>query len=149
MFKKYLFAASLILLLLLPACARLEPEPPKMGGVSIISQAIDLGEPGEQQVVKYSVTVLNGTGQEVQIDWVKPLISEPFKAMVGDQKLALELKQKLPAETTLVVSGEFVLKTNGIPKDTMAKMGPLVTGFQVSSRQSFNIENLPSQHTSK
>lgn len=131
------FALILATLLSLAGCARLEPEPSKMHGLSVENAVIRLEGESPVQTVRYHLTIVNGTMQDVQVDWVKPVVDAVFKPMLGEQKLAQTLTKVIPSGQSLEVEGKFSLKTNGIPKEQLDKMGVLVKNFQISSRMSF------------
>ncbi len=142
--KKRLFLGLILVALLgLAGCARLKKD--DQNGLSVIQPSVVLGGDPPVQRVSYRLTLYNGGEQKVRVDWVKPVGDSVFKSMIGKQDLTLTVgKDLLPGES-LEVAGKFQVKTNGIPKEELNKMGTLVKSFQVSSRQSFAAPELQTE----
>ncbi len=142
--KKYIsLILILVTLLSLAGCASLKRD--RQEGLSVVDPTIVLGGEPPVQQISYRLVLHNGSEQKIRVVTVKPVVDSAFKAMLGKQDLALAVdKDILPGED-LEVSGKFRLKTNGIPKEELQKMGTLVKSFQISSRQSFTAPEIQTE----
>ncbi len=139
--KKIISMALLLATLLtLAGCARLKQE--YVNGLTIKNSSVTLSGPTPVQKISYHLTLHNGGREKIRVDWVRPVVDSAFKGMMMNQELTVNVGKDIPAGDSLDISGKFQLKTNGIPKEQLDRMGKLVKSFQVSSRVSFDAPDL-------
>lgn len=139
--KKIIYLALILAALFsLAGCARLKQE--YLNGLTVKDSSVTLSGVTPVQKVSFRLTLHNGGREKIRVDWVRPVVDGAFKAMMMNQELTVNVGKDIPAGDSLEITGKFQVKTNGIPKEQLDKMGKLVKSFQVSSRVSFDAPEL-------
>ncbi len=138
------FSLSILLALVLAACIRMEPEPAKLSGLVITDSSITLEGKDAVQTVTYKIKLYNASLTSISLDSMQPLVGEAFRVMLVDPgALTMKIDKIVRSGESLTLKGDFQIKTNGIPRDQLDRMGVLLRGFNMRSSQALLLPGVP------
>lgn len=128
----------------LAACIRMEPEPAKMSGLVIMDSSITLDGKDAVQTVTYKVKLYNASLTSIALDSMQALVGDAFRVMLVDPAtLTMKIEKNIRSGETMTLKGNFQIKTNGIPREQLDRMGYLVRGFYVTTNQTLLLPGVP------
>lgn len=111
-------------------------------GLTIPSINSSLGGTPEEGAYTYTLTLSNGTNQEITIDSITPVVTPALSQRVDAGQLQLMVGQRVAPGGAIQVSGTIHFKALDLSKQQISDLMPLVTNFRVISEQSLPV---PSQ----
>lgn len=145
--KKRIFRILPLVILLaaaLAACIRMDPEPAKLSGLVIMDSSITLDGKESVQTITYKVKLYNASLTSIAIDSMRTLVGDAFHVMLVDPAaLTMKIGKNIRSGETMTLKGNFQIKTNGIPRDQLDRMGYLVQGFYVTTNQTLLLPGVP------
>ena len=110
-----------------------------VSGLEIPEMITSLGSAGEdadEQVLRYTITLVNKNEYEVIVQWVEPVLSNSLIHRVLGEDLKVMVDQVIAPGAFLEVSGQFSIDTEGYTKDQILAWEPFILRMLVASEAS-------------
>lgn len=96
------------------------------------------GEDFETGVYHYTVSLWNRSDKEVQISSIAPVLNARFEKRLISTETAQKTSRVIPPRKTIQVKGELHFDFEGLTKQDIENMGPVISGFKL-----FREDSLP------
>jgi hypothetical protein len=131
----------LFLLVLLTACQGQlsNTTQSSLGGLRIVQFAAALGGTQQQGSYQYTVSLVNGTNQELTIVSITPVVTPAFMPRVDPHQLPVPVGQPLAAGGTMEINGTIRFQASDLSKQQINELMPVVTGIRIISEQQLSV----------
>jgi hypothetical protein len=136
--------AILSVSLILTGCSGKKENLQANGGIKIYSWSSAIGGVNnvdlEKSKFSYYLNLTNENSKEILIKELEPIVSKSLSTKMISKNLVLNLNKKINPKETVEVKGEIIFYTEGMTKQDILALQPLITDIRVSSEEIINLK---------
>lgn len=96
----------------------------------------------DEHTFTYTITLFNGEDSPVYVAWARPVLAETVLDHLLTETLRVPLEEEIDAGVTLEVAGELRFRFEGMSKEQIDALGPVLEGLDVATER---VLELPGQ----